>query len=230
MATINDIAVRVLQRLEESTTAPVFWNLQQEVYPIIVEAMNEAALLTGVVQVAQTATLTLPAGTNYVAMPQNAIAILRLAGPPAVKKTDVYTLDQLCPGWENEGGAGVNPAVQQIQYWFPLGVSQFGIYPKLTVPQKVKLVYLGYPVTVSPPYTGLETVPFQTEFLDGLEEYVAHILRLKESGYEFQASQTNYQQFLTMMRDLNVFQARHDSLVFTTAAGARVRVNPVEVR
>lgn len=229
--TINDIAVRVQQRLEEVAGPPgVFWDYQNEVLPAVVEAMNEASLITGVVQVTQSAIMTLPINTTYIAMPANIVALLRIQGPPAVKKTDLYSLDQMLPGWQLAGGTGANPAVQQIQYWFPVGLNSFGIYPKLTATQQVRITYLAYPVVVPPPYTGTETVPYQQEFQDALEEYAAHTLRLKEAGYEFEASQANYQQFLDTMRSLSIFQARHDSLVWTTASGAKVRVNPVEVR
>lgn len=226
-----DIAVRVQQRLEEVVGPPgVFWDYQNEILPIIAEAMNEAALISGVIQAAQNVTFLLPADTTYVTMPPNAIALLRVQGPTVVQKTDLYSLDQMLPGWQNAGGSAADPKVQQIQFWFPLGVNQFGIYPKLSQPQQVKINYLTYPVTVSPPYTGTEPVLFQQEFIDGLQEYVAHVLRLKEAGYEFQASQTNYQQFLDTMRSLTIFQARHDSLIFTQAMGVKVRANPVEVR
>lgn len=47
---------------------------------------------------------------------------------------------------------------------------------------------------------------------------------------EFEASQQIYRNFLNTMRDLSVFQLRHDWLVFTRAAGAPVRVVPVTVR
>lgn len=230
MSTISDLAIQVLQRLEEDPAAPVFWDLQNEVYPAIVEAMNEAALVTGVVQVVQMLPVELPVDTNFIAMPANAICLLRVLGPTAVQKTDVYALDQMLPGWETAGGAGANPPVQQIQYWFPMGTNYYGIYPQLSVEQQVTITYLGYPVTVTPPYTGAETVPYQQEFQDALIEYGAHILRLKESGYEFEASQTIYQQFLDTMKALSVFQSRHDSLVFTKATGAKVRVSDVEVR
>lgn len=308
MTTMADIAGRVQQRLEEVVGPPgVFWDYQNEILPIIAEAMNEAALISGTVQVAQNATLTLPINTTYITLPANVIALLRIVSPPsAVQKTDLYSLDQMLPGWQTVGGTGMlvalvsvsrvslvttavtatahgyskgqkvdvggvlnntfngggftvmtvpsptsftyanagpnatstggntnsssTPQIQQIQYWFPLGLNQFGVYPQLTVPQQVSISYLAYPVTVSPPYTGTETVPFQQEFIDGLQEYAAHVLRFKEAGYEFQASQTNYQEFLDTMRQLAVFQSRHDSLVFTTAVGAKVRVNPVEVR
>jgi hypothetical protein len=230
MSTLAESAVQVFQRLEEDPAAPVFWT-QYEVYNALVEAMNEAALLTGVVQVAQSAPLVLPINTNYVAMPAGAVAMLRITGPSAVQKTEIFTLDQMMPGWELAGGADADPPIQQIQYWFPVGLDMFGIYPQLTAEQKVLITYLAYPVAESPSaYTGNETVPFQQEFQDGLESYAAHILRLKESGQEFQASQIVYQEFLDTMRALNVFQARHDSLVFTRAVGAPVRVVPVAVR
>ncbi len=230
MTTIGQLAVQVLQKLEENITTPIFWDLQFEVFPILVEAMNDASLLTGTVQVSQSALLTIPANSTFITMPQNVVALLRIAGPTAVKKTDVYSLDQIMPGWEAMGGASANPPVQQIQYWFPVGLNQFGVFPQLTVPQNVQIDYLAYPVTVPTPYTGNEPVPFQLEFQDALIDYAAHVLRLKESGYEFQASQAVYQDFLDTMRALTAFQSRHDSLVFNTATGARVRVNPVEVR
>jgi len=231
VTTINDIAVRVQQRLEEETGPPgVFWKYQDEILPMIVEAMNEASLITGVVQVAQETPLTLPADTTYITMPTNAVCLLYIKGPLWVRKTDLYSLDQLIPGWENDGGTTATTPVTQITSWFPLGTNRFGIYPKLSAEQSVQIGYLAYPVTVAPPYTGTEEVPFQQEFQDALEQYAAQALRLKEAGYEWQAGQTIYQEFLDTMRTLSVFQSRHDSLVFAGALGARMRVSPVEVR
>lgn len=227
--TIANLAVQVYQRLEENPAAPVYWT-QYEVYTALVEAMNEAALLTGVVQTVQSTTIDLPTDTNFVPMPTGAIALLRVVAAQAVQKTELFVLDQLIPSWETQGGAGANPAVQKIQYWFPLGLDQFGIYPKLTADQQVKVTYLSYPVAETRPYTGAETVPFQVEFQDALQQYAAHILRMKEATAEFDESQAIYQQFLDTMRSLSVFQARHDSLVFSRSIGAPVRVVPVEVR
>jgi hypothetical protein len=231
VSTISSIGQRVQQRLEEPVGPPgIFWNYTDEILPAVAEAMNEAALLTGVVQVVNTAYTTLPINTTYMPLPQNAIALLRVLGPYSVAKTTVFALDQMLPGWENEGGSAANPPVQQIQKWFPLGMTQWGIYPRLSVPQQVILTYLAYPVTVPRPYTGNENVPFQQEFQDAFEDYAAHISRLKEASAEFQTSQSLYQSFLDTMRQLNVFQSRHDSLVFTKTLGTTVRVIPVEVR
>lgn len=230
MATLAQLATQVYQRLEEDPANPVFWS-QYEVYNAVVEAMNEAALITGVVQTAQTATLTLPTNTNYVAMPQNAICLLRVVGPQPVKKTTLDGLDKINPGWEGQGGTSANPPVQTIQYWFPMGLDQFGIYPQLSAAQQVRIAYLSYPMQEPPfEYAGTETIPFQQEYLESLAQYAAHVLRLKESGQEFEESQTIYQEFLNTMRNMSAFVARHDSLVFTRTGGAAVRVVPVEVR
>lgn len=223
MSTISSIATRVCDRLEESETAPVFWSLQSEIYSAIAEAMNEAALITGTVEVAQPTPLTLPTNTTYIPMPANAIALLRVQAPNMIQKTSLFTLDKMIPGWQNETGTA-------IRYWFPVGLNKFGIYPQLSVQQEILVTYLGYPVTNGRPLTGAETVPFGQEYQDALEQYAAHILRLKEGGAEFELSQVIYSQFLSTMKSLTAFQARHDSLVFTRSLGAGVRPVPTEVR
>lgn len=222
MATIGDLANHTLQRLQEDPNAPIFWT-EQEVLDAVVEAMNEAALLSGVVQVAQSAPITLPTNTNIVNMPTNAVCLLRVLGPNMIRKTEMFTLDQMNRYWENDTGP-------QITAWFPFGVNQFGIYPKLTAQQQVQVSYLAYPVTVAPPYAGTETVPFQEEFLDALEQYAAHVLRIKEGGNDFAISQMQYTQYLDTMKRLSLFQTRHDSIVFTRSVGAPVRVQKIEVR
>ncbi len=223
--TISTLAVSVQQRLEEEPQgAPgIFWSYQNEVLPAVVEAMNEASLLTGVVQTVQTAPVTIPANTTWLPLPQNAIALIRVLGPVYLRKTSVFALDNLNRYWRNDTGA-------ELQSWFPLGVTKWGVYPQLTAQQQVMVTYLAYPVTVPPPYTGNETVPFQIEFTESLEQYASHVLRLKEAGQDFAASQGIYQAFLATMRTLDAFETRHDSLVFTKAVGAAVQVNPVEVR
>lgn len=230
MAILSQLVTQVLQRLEEDPANPVFWSIF-EVENAVVEAMNEAALITGVVQTVQTATLTLPADATWISMPENAICLLRIVGANAVQKTEVFALDKLHPGWQTEGGSSANPPVLTITNWFPVGLDKFGIYPMLSADQQVKVTYLSYPMQTAPAeYTGNETIPFQQEYIESLTQYAAHVLRLKESGQEFQESQQVYQEFLATMRRLSAFVARHDSLVFTKTGGATVRVVPVEVR
>lgn len=221
--TTNTLAAAVQNRLEEPAGPGIFWSYENEILPAVVEAMNEASLLTGVVQTVQSAPITLPTGTNFVTLPQNAIALLRVLSPAYTRKTSIFTLDNLNRYWQNDQG----PA---IDCWFPLGVTRWGFHPQLTAEQQVMVTYIAYPVTVPPPYSGNEPVPFQTEFEESLEQYAAHILRMKEAGQEFEQSQTIYAEFLQTMGYLDAFETRHDSLTFTKGVGAAVRVNPVEVR
>jgi hypothetical protein len=222
MDTTNTIAAAVQSRLEEPAGAGIFWSYQNEILPAVVEAMNEASLLTGVVQIVQTAPITVPINTTYLPLPINALALLRVQAPVYLRKTNIFTLDNLNRTWQTEKGP-------QLKSWFPLGVTNWGVYPQLTAEQQVIVTYLAYPVNAGPPYTGNETVPFQSEFDESLEQYASHILRLKEAGADFEASQTLYQEFLKTMLTLNAFESRHDSLTFTRGAGASVRINPVEV-
>lgn len=223
MTTTGTLAATVQSRLEEPAGPGIFWSLENEILPAVVEAMNEASLLTGVVQTVQTVPITIPANTNFLPLPRNAIALIRVLGPVYVRKTSLWALDNLNRSWETVIGG-------YAQNWFPLGVTKWGIFPKLGVEQQVMVTYLSYPTTAPPPYSGSEPVPFQTEFHESLEQYAAHVLRLKEAGNEFEASQTIYQEFLATMKTLDAFETRHDSLVFNKGVGSAVRVNPVEVR
>lgn len=221
--TTNSLALTVQQRLEEPAGPGIFWSYEDEILPAVVEAMNEAAMLTGVVQTAQTQPYTIAANTSYFPLPKNAIALIRVLSPAYTRKTSVFALDNLNRSWQNDTGLA-------IQAWFPAGVTMFGVYPQVTAEVQVMLTYLAYPVTVPPPYTGNEPVPFQSEFHESLEQYAAHVLRLKEAGQDFEGSQTIYQEFLKTMGTLDAFETRRDSLTFTRGVGASVRVNPVEVR
>lgn len=223
MTTTNTLALTVQQRLEEPAGPGIFWSYENEILPAVVEAMNEASLLTGVVQTVQTAPITVPINTNFLTLPKNAIALIRVLAPAYLRKTSIFALDNLNRSWEADKGT-------LLQAWFPMGVTKWGVYPQLTAEQQVMVTYLAYPVPAGPPYTGNETIPFQTEFHESLEQYAAHVLRLKEAGQDFEGSQGIYQDFLATMKTLDAFETRHDSLVFTKAVGASVRINPVEVR
>ena len=65
MTTLNSLLPDVLGRVEDPMPpGPIFWNLTDEVYPAMVEAEFEAALITGVVQ-ANNVVVTLAANTTY---------------------------------------------------------------------------------------------------------------------------------------------------------------------
>jgi hypothetical protein len=226
MPLLSDVALRVQNRLEEEDggsppTTGNFWDYTNEIFPIVVEAVNEASMLTGdVLTINQS--FTIPASTTYLAMPKNAIAITRVIGPAPIKKYDIFQLDNLLRGWQSMIGA---PA---IQGWFPLGMTLWGVFPQLQADQRVTLSYLAYPVAETTPYTGNEDLPIQSEYYQSVENYAEHVLRLKEAGQEFEISQQSYQEFLDGMQSLSRLQARRDNLVFSKTMGASVRTNYVE--
>jgi hypothetical protein len=225
MPTLSDIALRVQNKLEEPAggNPPVtgnFWDYQREVFPAVVEASNEANLIAGTVIAAYQAYI-IPPNTTYLSMPKNALALMRVVGLNRVKKYDVFQLDNLRRGWENETG-------EVIEGWFSMGFTQWGVFPRLTVEQRVVLTYIAYPVAEARPYSGNEVLPFQDEYYQSIENYAAHILRMKEAGQEFEISQQMYQEFLSSMQSLSRLQARRDNLVFAKTMGATLRTNIVE--
>jgi hypothetical protein len=191
----------------------------------MVDGMFEAALITGVVQISSLA-VTLAANTTYFSLqygtnvPKGILAPIRMRAAYPIRKTNLKALDNMIPTWQQ-----ATPGTQLIA-WFPLGVSQFGIYPQLSVESQVVMDFISSPVNEARPYTGNETIPFQKEFVDFLSQYAAAMLRSKEGGSEAQEADTVYNEYLAKMKQLSLFQNRIDSLVFTGAFGARSQVNP----
>ena len=116
---LTDLAGRVE---EENPNSPVFWSLTYEFLPALVDAMFEAALVTGTVQ-AVNIPVSLPANTTYISLqnntaigiPAGVTAALRLRQPFPVRKTTLKALGDITPGWENAAPAA------SLQAWFPLG-------------------------------------------------------------------------------------------------------------
>jgi hypothetical protein len=222
LSTLNALAALVLNRIEEANP-PVFWNLQGEIFPFLVESMNEAALITGEPQIRQTVPFTLAAEQTIFTIPSSMIALLRIQAPNWVEKTTLWDLDRNLPGWESD--VGPTP-----DYWFPIGLTKFGIHPQLTASMQVFLTGVQLPIATGRPYTGTEPVPFQPEYYDGFEDYAAHVCALKEGGEEFKSSMKLYDRFLKSMTDLSNFSFRKGSLRFTRTVGAPAAVTPVEKR
>lgn len=125
MATLASLLPDILGRLEENVEAgaPIFWNQTYEILPELVDAMFEAAMLTGVVQ-ATNVLVTLPADTTYfslqpglsfgggkygtaVGIPGGALLALRMKAPYPIRKVSLKGLDDVVPGWQvqvNPGG------------------------------------------------------------------------------------------------------------------------------
>jgi hypothetical protein len=220
VSVISDIATETLRRLEEDPANPIFWNLLDEVLPKIVEGMNELCLITGEPEIKRAALFTLAINTTLFTIPDGGIVLLRMEGPGAIRKTNTFELDATRRGWLGETG----PLVKR---WFPFGIGQFGIYPKLTAPQDVSLSFVQIPVTTGPTYTGAEAVPFREEFREGLIDYAEHGLRLKEGGQDFLDSMLAYDRFLERASELTKLGQRLGKLKFSRMAGAPAPVTDV---
>lgn len=227
MATISDLEAGVQNRLEQDPVRDqhTFWLPAPELRPLIVEACNLATLITGEPQAYATAVTTIPASTSFtpIAMPAGALAISRVDGPGAlaVDKAYIQDLDFLFPGWEVATG-------DTPKYWFPFGLDKFGIYPCLTAPVQVLISTISIPVTAARPYTGTEAVPFQSEYLDGLQDWATAMAVYKEGSPEFDEAMPVLNRFLAKMEELSNFAYRKNSLRFSRGVG--VTSNIVETR
>jgi hypothetical protein len=245
MSTLASLLPDLLGRLEENEeSGPIFWNQTYECLVELVDSMFEATLLTGVVQ-AVNIPITLPPNTTYFSIaqgqgygfggfgqggyggglnaPPGALAALRMKAPWTIRKVSLKALDDVNPGWQN-----ATPG-NQIQSWFPLGISGFGIYPQMAYETQVVMDFITSPVSAPRPYTTSLPVPFEAQFLSAFSEYAAALLRTKELSAEAEEAAIVMEAYLDKMRQLSLWQNRLDSQVFTPAYGANVRVNSREI-
>ena len=222
MANLAYLGELVQNRLEEPVGPPgIFWSLTGEIYPTLVEAFNEATLITGEPEIRQSALFTLNANQTIFTLPPACVALLRIQAPQWIQKTSLWDMDRMLPGWESDVG-------DVIDYWFPIGLTQFAIHPQLNASVQVFLTYIALPVPTGRPYSGSENVDFQTEFEEGFVDYSAHVTTLKEGGEEFIQSAKLYDRFLAKMETLSNFSYRKGSLRFTKTVGAPARITPVQ--
>ena len=222
MTTINDLQVQVQDRLEEDRGLPgTFWSVRDEIRPYLVEAMMEATLISGEPEIRRATLFTIAADTTIHSIPSEAVALLRVQGHVAIPKTTLWELDEMIDGWRLD-------TADVLQYWFPIGLTRFGVYPKLNAISNVTLHYIGLPVTAARPYDGSESVPFQDEFVDAFTDYAAHAARLKEGGNDFMASIPVLDRFNQKMIELSRFAYRKHALRFTRTIGAASVVTEVE--
>ncbi len=223
MATLADIALLTQDRLEEDRGVGVFWSSKNEILPLLVEAESEAILITGLPQVRAGTLFTLTANTRLFSLVSPAFVVTRMDGATTIEKTSFWALDVDKHTWEADTG----PLPLK---WFPFGTGQFGIYPQLTAPVQVFLTTLNFPVSVSRPYTGTETVPFSTGFQESLASYAAAMARLKEGSSDFVNGLVQYERFLSKMGELSKWGDRVSKLRFTRAMGHPAQATDTQVR
>src|SRR6185437_2781738 len=226
MSTLSPLADEVQDRLEEPRSAGIFWSRTAEIYPALVEGMNEAMLITGDPELKLGTLFTSQPNKTWQTMPAGILVILRMQAPNGlpIKKESLVTLDRFQPGWQKDtGDTPLN--------WIPMGLNLFGVYPKLTQAINVTVAGIQIPVNEAPPFSGNETVPFPAEYNEGFVDYAAHVCRFKEAGAEFEASLAVYQRFLDRMMELSKFAYRRDALRFVLGpAGAGAQVTDVVKR
>ena len=86
--------------------------------------------------------------------------------------------------------------------------------------------FLYCPINQARPLTGNEPILLQEEFSNTLSKYAAAMLRAKETGAEAEEADTVFQEYLAETKNLSLFQQRIDSLVYSSAYGAKSTVNP----
>lgn len=123
-----------LEELRLTSGSSNFWDADNELAQLVCEALNEAALISGEPEIVTIAS-GIAANSIQQQVPQGIAAMLRveLGGTP-VLKTTLYHMDKFLPGWQNTlplAEWGPDP-FGNGPFWFPMGVTSFGIYPTIT--------------------------------------------------------------------------------------------------
>lgn len=208
------------------TGGPVFWNLQFEVYTAIVEAMNDLLLLVGRPTQTVAAPFSLVPNSVWQTVPRGLLAITNIWGPQSqLRKVTLFDMDYSQSSWDSSWENDTSDSGPTK--WAPVGMNLFVVHPAPTAPQTVLLDGIRYPVIEDFPYSGAELVPFHHEVYVFLEQYAAHVLRLKEGSLEHQESMALYHNYLEGAKRLTSIEDRRDSLVFSPAFGAKAGTNPL---
>lgn len=226
---ISSLALRVLDRLEESEADPIFWNLPLEVYSALVEAMNDLTLLVGRPITGIQIPFNLQPNTVWQYLPKGILCFTDITGPQSsLRKQTLFDYDyiQFNSGsdWENDTSTS-GPST-----WAPLGTTMFIVHPAPSVPQQVTVNAILYPAPIPWPYSAALTVPFHEEFFAALESYAAHILRFKEGGVDFQSSMAMYGDYLAQAKRMSAIETRKDSLLFSQSFSVPFGVNQIQRR
>lgn len=114
--------------------------------------------------------------------------------------------------------------------WAPISLNMFVIHPAVSTAQTVNLTAIQYPTSDVWPYTGSETVQFEDNYFQLLEEYAAFYCRIKELGGEFQEGMKLFDQYMQGARRMTQIQDLRDPLLFTSGYGAAQNANPTTRR
>ena len=226
---ISTLAANVQSRLEESVGSPgAWWSLLYEINSALVEAMNDLMLLVGRPTQEVNVPFTLTPNTVWQTIPKGLFQVTDIQGAgELLYKINLYDLDYLQTYWTSDWQQDVANTASE---WAPLGFNMFIVHPAVNVAQTITLTGIQYPVQVQWPYDGTQTVPFEDQFFQHLEEYAAFYCRIKEMGGEFQAGLKLFDQYLAGARRMSQIQDRRDPVIFTSGFGGMQRTNPTTKR
>lgn len=231
MATeISVLGANVQSRLEEYPLgAPgVWWSLQYEIYSALEEACNDLMLLVGRPTQEVLTNFDLVPNSVWQTIPKGLLLItdIQAANGP-LYKVNLWDMDYLQTSWGSDWQEDVDAVPRR---WFPIGFNMFGIHPAVSLPQTVQITAIQYPTSDVWPYDGTETVPFETNYFELLEEYAAHYCRIKEMGGEFEQGMKLFNSYLQGAQRMTAIQDRRDPLIFSSGYGATGRTNPTTMR
>jgi hypothetical protein len=175
-----------LVRLEESTTAPVFY-ARAEALNHLNDAMNELNLVASKIRSERSHPMTRL--VNFYAYPTSsptAIAILHVAYKSRmIEKQTLEAFDRSDSRWMRQYGT--------VKAWCPIGLNLFAVKPHfLDADETVTLTTLDMHQAIGE----ATTIDLEDEYLEALEDYVFHALRFKEGGTEFAVALQAYDDFL----------------------------------
>jgi len=229
MATpISTLADRVQQRLEEPVGPGQWWSRAYEIYSAIEEAQNDLLLLVGRPTQIVNIPFALTPNSVWQQIPKGYLAITDIQGVGSpLYKVNLYDMDYLQTSW----GSGWEQDTDVVaQRWAPIGFNLFVVHPAPAYPQTVNVTAIQYPATDTWPYSGSESVVFEDNYFQLIEEYAAFYCRIKELGAEFQEGMKLFEQYLAGARRMTQIQDLRDPLIFTMGYGGSQNVNPTTKR
>lgn len=211
---VATLGANVAARLQDPTA--IFWNLQNEIYGGIEEALNDLMLLVGRPTIQYETLVTLTPNTVWQPMPANMLAITNIRANTNLWKTSLHAMDYVQANW---GSSWEEDRATVPQRFFPLGLTYFGVHPAPLAEVQVVVAGVSNPFTTPWPPTGAELSPFHDEFNQALELYATAYCRLKEIGDDALEGNALMAQYMQIAQRLTSIEDRYDSVIFSQALG-----------
>jgi hypothetical protein len=226
--TIAALAANVQSRLEEPSGVGIFWSRQYELFTSLVEAMNDLILLIGRPTQTVNIQFSLTPNTVWQTVTKGLFLITDIQGAGApLYKVNLWELDYTQASWGSDWQQDVYDTAFR---WAPIGFNMFAIHPAVSAQQTVNITAIQYPTSDTWPYSGNETVPFEDNYFQALEEYAAFYASIKEMGGEFQNGLKLFQAYMKVAQRMTQIQDRRDPLIFSMNFGAGQSTNPTTQR